>query len=182
MKNFLFLICLGLILGSCNNEKNDNKASEPIKVEGVPLAEVKLPFQLEKPYRDWQMGSNENVAAAMGALKNFVDKDFTAMAAIIGDSLEVRFDYLHAKMNHDSAVKFFVSSRPMFNDLTINMYDYESVISADKKDEWVTMWYKQKWTNEKGVADSMAVINDCKMKDGKLIELTEHIQHFPVKK
>ena len=85
-------------------------------------------------------------------------------------------------MSRDSAIKMFTAQRAIYNDLTINMYDYESVISADKKDEWVTIWYKQKWTNEKGVADSLAVINDIKMKDGKMIELDEHIQHYPVKK
>jgi hypothetical protein len=62
------------------------------------------------------------------------------------------------------------------------MNDYESVISADKKDEWVTIWYKQKWKDSKGVADSLSVINDIKMKDGKMIILNEMINHFPKKK
>ena len=62
------------------------------------------------------------------------------------------------------------------------MYDYVSVISADKKDEWVTMWYKQAWKNERGVADSVAVVDDCKMHNGKMIELDEKVQRYPAKK
>lgn len=183
MKQFIVIICLGVALAACNNTSTttagtDSTGAATVKTEG----DVKLPYQLEKPYKGWQIGSTENVVAAMTALKTFADKDFTAMAGTIGDSLDVRFDYYQAKMSRDSAIKMFTAQRAIYNDLTINMYDYESVISADKKDEWVTIWYKQKWTNEKGVADSLAVINDIKMKDGKMIELDEHIQHYMVKK
>ena len=72
--------------------------------------------------------------------------------------------------------------RPMYGDLTINMQDYESVISADKQVEYVTLWYKQAWKDEKGKADSMNVIDDCKMKNGKMISLDEKVQHYPAKK
>lgn len=183
MKQVIVIICLGIALAACNNTSTttagtDSTGAATVKTE----SDVKLPFSLEKPYKGWQIGSTENVVTAMSALKTFADKDFTAMAGTIGDSLDVRFDYYQAKMSRDSAIKMFTAQRAIYNDLTINMYDYESVISADKKDEWVTIWYKQKWTNEKGVADSLAVINDIKMKDGKMIELDEHIQHYPVKK
>lgn len=185
MKQFIVIICLGVALASCNNadkDKKDAELTEVKEVKGEPIAEVKMPFPLDSPYKNWQIGSTDNVVAAMNALKTFVDKDFTAMAATIGDSLEVRFDYYHAKLGHDSAMKMFTTQRDQYNDLKITMYDYESVISADKKDEWVTMWYKQTWKNKKGVPDSLAIINDCKMKNGRMIILDEHIQHYPVKK
>jgi hypothetical protein len=181
MKQFIVIICLGIALAACNN--TSTTATESTGATTVKSAEdVKLPFALERPYKNWQVGSIENVVAAMSALKTFVDKDFTTLAGIIGDSIEVKFDYYQAKMNRDSAMKMFIAQRAIYNDLTINMYDYESVISEDKKDEWVTIWYKQSWKNEKGVADSLAIIDDCKMKNGKMIELDEHIQHYPVKK
>ncbi len=34
------------------------------------------------------------------------------------------------------------------------MEDWESVISKDKKEEWVTLWYSQKWEDMKGKTDS----------------------------
>ena len=37
----------------------------------------------------------------------------------------------------------------MYKELKVNMYDYVSVISGDKSEEWVTLWYKQWWKNEK---------------------------------
>jgi hypothetical protein len=182
MKQFIAIICLGVALASCNNTATDKKDSETTAAKVETGSNAKLPFPLQSPYKNWQMGSTENVVASMGALKAFVDKDFAALAALTGDSLEVRFDYYHATLSRDSAMKMFASQRPMYNDLTITMYDYESVISADKKDEWVTLWYKQAWKNDKGVADSLNIIDDCKMKDGKMIELDEKVQHFPAKK
>jgi hypothetical protein len=62
------------------------------------------------------------------------------------------------------------------------MQDYVSVISEDKKDEWVTLWYKQTWKDEKGKVDSMYCADDCKIKNGKMIKLDEKVQHFPAKK
>ncbi|MBK6937535.1 MAG: hypothetical protein IPH18_12085 [Chitinophagaceae bacterium] len=176
------ITCLAILLASCNEAKKDDKATEPVKVEGVNIGEVQLPIPLEKPYRNWQIGSTDNVVAAMNSLKTFIDSDFTAMAATIGDSLYVDFDNYQSKMSRDSAVNMFKAMRPQFRDLKIAMYDYVSVISADKSEEWVTFWYKQWWKNDKGVADSMNVVNDVKLKNGKMIELDEKTSHFQAKK
>lgn len=182
MKQFIAFICLGITLGACNNPATDKKETATTAVKSETNALVKLPYQLSESYRNWQIGSTENVAAAMGTLKSFVDNDFTAMAALISDSLDVRFDHYQAKLSHDSAMSMFKAQRKMYKDLAITMYDYVSVISEDKKDEWVTIWYKQVWKNEKGIADSIAIVNDCKMKNGKMIILDEHIQHYQAKK
>ncbi len=182
MKQLIVITCLAVALASCNNAATKEAGSDSTGTKTASATEVTLPYKLEKPYKNWQIGSTENVAAAMGALKAFVDKDFAALGGLVGDSLEVKFDYFQGKFTRDSAVKMFTNHRTQYNDLTINMYDYESVISADKQDEWVTIWYKQSWKNEKGVADSLAIIDDCKMKGGKMIELDEHIQHYPAKK
>lgn len=179
MKSFFVILCLAVALTSCNNE--GNKTAEPAKTDDKTTSVVKLPFALAGPYNNWAMGSTENVAAAMSALKAYVDKDFTALAAAIGDSLELDFDYLQAKMSRDSAVKFFTAGRSMYNDLTITLYDYVSVISADKKAEWVTLWYKQSWKDAKGVADSMNVVNDIRLENGKMVELDEKTSHFQKK-
>ena len=66
--------------------------------------------------------------------------------------------------------------------MTVKMGDWESVISKDKKTEYVTMWYREIWTDKKGKTDSLAVIDDCKIVNGKIVELDEKIQHFPAKK
>lgn len=181
MRHLLSSALLLLLLAGCTEANKDTKETEAVKVEGVPIPEVKLPFELVRPYQNWQMGSKENVAAAMAGLKTFVDKDFAGLAAVTGDSVELTFDYFHAKLNRDSAMKFFMNERAKYTELSITMYDYESVISADKKSEWVTMWYKQVWKDAKGMTDSMNVVDDVRIKDGKMIELDEKVSHFPKK-
>lgn len=181
MRKLLLMACVALLLASCADATKDEKKTDAVKEETAPAAAVKLPFELARPYQNWQMGSTENVAAAMTGLKTFVDKDFTGLAAVTGDSLELVFDYLHIKLNRDSAVKFFMNERAKYSDIAITMYDYESVISADKNSEWVTLWYKQVTKDAKGVADSMNVVDDIRLKGGKMVELDEKVSHFPKK-
>ncbi|MBX9784160.1 MAG: hypothetical protein K2X48_12795 [Chitinophagaceae bacterium] len=178
MKQIFVLLCFAFAVISCNNENKESKAAAPATTDGAATTDVKLPFELAGPYRNWQIGSTENVAAAMAGLKAFVDNDFTALAAVTGDSLDLDFDLFQAKLSRDSAMKFFTNARGMYNDLKITMYDYVSVISADKKAEWVTIWYKQSWKDAKGVADSMNVVNDIRLEKGKMVELDEKTSHF----
>lgn len=91
------------------------------KVEGINIGEVQLPIPLEKPYRGWQIGSTENVVAAMNALKAYIDSDFTAFAALTGDSIELSFDNFQAKLSRDSAMKFFAADRPKYKDLAVRL-------------------------------------------------------------
>ena len=88
-------------------------------------------------------------------------------------------DYYRGKLPHDSLTSFLNGSYTDYNDVKIEMHDWESVISADKKEEWVTLWYKQKWVNPKGVADSANMINDAKIENGKIVIFGEYVQHFP---
>jgi hypothetical protein len=180
MKQLIVITCLAVAMASCNDSKTTSSGTDTSGTK--PAADVTLPFKLAEPYKNWQTGSNENVVAAMGGLKAFVDNDVAALAAALGDSVALRFDYYREKLPRDSAMKVFAAERAKYKDLVITMYDYESVISADKTEEYVTMWYKQNWKNDKGVGDSVSVVDDCKMKNGKMIELDEKVQHFPAKK
>lgn len=179
MKQILVFFCLAVVLTACNNA--DSKPAETATTEAPAAAEVKLPYTLSAPYKNWSIGSNENVATAMSGLKAFVDKDFTALAAMTGDSIALDFDHYQAKLSRDSAMKFFTDARNMYKELTITMHDYVSVISADKKMEWVTLWYKQNWVDTKGVADSANIINDIRMENGKMVQLDEKMSHFQKK-
>ncbi|MFY7840252.1 MAG: hypothetical protein ACOVP7_08240 [Lacibacter sp.] len=180
MKQILAFLCMALAITSCNNSQE--KTAETTTTDAPAAAEVTLPYTLSSPYHNWAIGSTENVAAAMAGLKAFVDKDSAALAASIGDSLELNFDLLQTKLSRDSAMKFFADARKMYNDLKVVMHDYVSVISADKKTEWVTIWYTQSWKDAKGVADSVQVVNDIRMSNGKMVELDEKSSRFQKKK
>ena len=180
MKQIFLAACLVFALAACNSETKDaGTADKPAEVSG---AKTEYPFTPPTPYRGWQMGSEQNTVVAMNALKGWADKDFAKLEANIGDSLEFTADGFKAKMSKDSTMNFFKTDRQKYADVTITMFDWESVISADKKTEYVTLWYKQAWTDAKGAKDSLNVIDDCKIANGKMTELDEKIQHFPAKK
>ena len=182
MKQFIVFFCLAFMFTACNNA--ETKSADAATTDAAPAAaaEVTLPYTLSAPHKGWSIGNNENVAAAMAGLKAFVDKDYAALAAGTGDSIQLDFDYYQAKLSRDSAMKFFTDARNMYSDLTVTMHDYVSVISADKKTEWVTLWYKQNWKDAKGVADSANVVNDIRMENGKMVQLDEKMSHFQKKK
>ncbi len=180
MKQVLLMACTVFLLAACNNETKD--APKEVSENAATAAAVTLPYTPEKPYRNWQMGSEQNTLLAMTALKSWENKDYAGLTATLGDSVEIRVDGYNAKLSRDSAESFFKTARENYAEVTITMYDWESVISADKKDEYVTMWYKQSWTDNKGQKDSVNVVDDCKIANGKLIELDEKVQRFPVKK
>ena len=86
------------------------------------------------------------------------------------------------KLSKDSLKAIFVSSWKDRASLKVDMHDFESVISKDKKEEYVTLWYTEINTDKKGKMDSVAIINDLKISNGKIVSLDEAIRHFPIKK
>ncbi len=180
MKQIFLVASLAFALAACNSETKDAGTTEkPADASG---AKIEYPYTPAMPYRGWKIGSEQNTVVAMNALKGWADKDYAKLEANIGDSLDMTMDGFKAKMSKDSAMNFMKTEREKYTDVTITMYDWESVISADKKHEYVTLWYKQVWTDMKGVKDSLSVVDDCKIENGKMIELDEKIQRFPAKK
>jgi len=90
---------------------------------------------------------------------------------------------MHTYVSNDSLKKILTHQRADYKSITVKMGDWESVISADKKEEWVTLWYKQIQTDAKGHTDSLGVVDDAQIKNGKIVILDEKIQHLgPPKK
>jgi hypothetical protein len=62
------------------------------------------------------------------------------------------------------------------------MEDYEAVQSKDKKDEWVSLWYKAVNTDKKGKVDSVFKMFDLKIENGKIAVLDQKQRRYPAKK
>lgn len=188
MKKLFFISVTALFVMSCNN--SDNTAAKPgdtskTAFQTLPdtkTAELDYPYKLDQPYQNWQAGDQKHAVTAMKSLKNFETGDVAACMTGFGDSVDVRFDNYRAKLSNDSLKKQFTEQRAGYASLTIKMDDWESTISSDKKTEWVTMWYKEIWTDKKGKTDSLAVVDDCKIMNGKVVVLDEKIQHYPAAK
>ncbi len=185
MKRLFLFACTALMAAGCNNssDSKDTKTTDSAgKAAPATAAKMDYPYTLDEPYKNWQPGDQQHAVTVMKSLKAFETGDIAACMAGFGDSVDVRFDGYRARLSHDSLMKQFTAQRANYASIVIKMGDWESVISEDKKEQWVTMWYKQVETDKKGKVDSMSVVDDAKIENGKIVLLDEKIQHYPAKK
>jgi len=187
MKKILLISSLAIFALACNN----NDAKDAKTGDSTKMAEIKpdakavpdMPFPLDHPYENWQTGDPQHAVTVMKSLKAFVDGDINTCMEAFGDSVRVGFDNFQAKLSKDSLKASFTQWRAMTASTVIKMDDWESVISSDKKNEWVTLWYKEIHTDKKGNVDSIGVVDDCKIMNGKIVVLDEKTQKLgPAKK
>ena len=178
MKKFLVMAGLASLLASCGNNATKEESAAPAEKKEA-AAKIEYPYTLDEPYANWQPGDQQHVVTVMKALKGFETGDIAACVAGFADSVDLRFDQYRAKLSNDSLKTFFANERGKYSDVKIKMGDWESVISEDKKQEYVTLWYMQSWTDKSGKTDSVSVINDCKIVNGKIAMLDEKMQRFP---
>lgn len=172
LKQLVLVFVSGALMMSCNNAGSSTKdATADTSATAVSTATVNYPYTIDHPDY-WEKGSTQNTLNALNALKAWENKDMDASMKYFADSVRVQFDGFDKKISNDS-LRAMIAPPPGI-DNTVKMQDWESVISKDKKDEYVTVWYRQYTKNAKGEQDSVDVINDLKMKDGKIIGLDEY--------
>lgn len=184
MKKTILFAFVAVVAFSCNNEKSDTPAatSDTTKTEVSATTQLDYPYQLDKPYQDWQPGDQKHAVMVMKMLKAWETNNLTECVSYFGDSLDISLDMYHQVLPHDSIINVLNMSWADMTSIKVKMQDWESVISKDKKNEWVTLWYKQTWVDKKGKADSLQVINDAKIVNGKISVFDEKIQHYPAVK
>lgn len=189
MKKILLISCVALFaLGCTNNDTKDAKGGDTTKMADAKMADGKMaipemPYTLDQPYANWQPGDPQHALTVMKGLKAFENGDINACMEAFGDSIRVAFDNYQAKLSKDSLKANFTQQRAMYSAVKIKMDDWESVISADKKIQFVTLWYKEYHTDKKGNVDSLGVVDDLKIENGKAVMLDEKTQKLgPPKK
>jgi hypothetical protein len=178
MKNVSFAIMLCMLLFvACKQteEKTETTAA-------APAALPEFAYTIDHPADNWVPGNLENVATVLKGLKAWENNDIDASLVSFADSVLVEFDGYEAKLGKDSLKAFMTSGRGQYKNVQIKMSDWESVISKDKKDEFVSLWYKQITTDNNGKVDSVEVMNDVKMENGKVISLNEKLRRYGTKK
>jgi hypothetical protein len=176
MRKFLTLCLLVYASMGCNSSADKTSGKDSTTNSGDAYA-----YTIKTP-DNWGIGSSKNTHIALNALKAFEDNKIDESAAYFADTVYWKSDYMEAKLGKDSLKALLTVGRNEFSTIKITMEDFESVISKDKKDEWVTVWYKQVTTDKNGKTDSVAVVNDLKIENGKIARLDEALRHFKVKK
>ncbi len=172
-KTLLILLSGGITITSCNNASTP--ANETTKdTSAIVVAQpMDYPYKIDKP-DNWDMGSQQNTMNALKALKAWETRNYEESVKYFADSVQLRFDAYEKKVSNDTLKAIFNRDASNLKSAVVKMEDWESVISKDKKTEYVTLWYRQYTENNEGKKDSVDVINDIKMKDGKIIGLDEY--------
>lgn len=175
MKKLFAVFLGGVIFISCN----DKSASANEATKDSSATQASTPPKMNYPYTidhpdNWEAGSTQNTFNALSALKAFENGNVDESVKYFGDSVRLQFDGMDQKVSKDTLRAMFTDSRKSSKSMSIKMYDWESVISKDKKDEYVTLWYREYWEDMKGKKDSADQVNDLKMKDGKIIGLDQY--------
>ncbi|MBY0479399.1 MAG: hypothetical protein K2Q24_17260 [Chitinophagaceae bacterium] len=179
-KMFMAVAVAGLFFTACNNNPASNAATDAVTAPEEKIDFAYLP--MNNPPDNWEMGNLKNAALVLKSLKAYETGDIEGSLAPFADSVWWSFDYVDQKFSKDSLRAMFTEAWKNTASVKIVMNDYESVISKDKKDEWVTLWYKQITTDKKGKVDSISVVDDIKIENGKITVLDEKSRKFPVPK
>lgn len=178
----LLVFFFAAALFACNS--SETKTAEEVKPGETKVASLSvndLPYAV-KEWADWQPGNMEHAKMAMQSLKDFQEGNIEASLKYFADSIELRFDDVNGKFSKDSVLKMFTKFRSMSKTIDIQMDDFESVKSKDGKQEYVSLWYKQKWQDQRGNWDSVICMDDMKIVEGKIATLDEKTRRFPKKK
>ncbi|MBL0884210.1 MAG: hypothetical protein IBJ16_12855 [Chitinophagaceae bacterium] len=171
MRKLFTVALMATIIFSCKNAEEKKEVA----------TDVTYPYSLEKP-DNWDIGSKENTLLVMNAFKAFEDNKVEDCLSYFADTVKWRADYMDQTFVKDSLRTAITNLRNSMQAIQVKMADFESVISKDKKDEWVTLWYTEIVTDKTGKKDSLAMVSDIKVSKGKIVELNESIRHFPTKK
>jgi len=114
-------------------------------------------------------------------LKDFENWNIEACMKSFADSVRLQFDELDQKLPRDSVQKMFTADRSNLKSMKIDMHDFETVKSTATGKQYVSLWYVQKWEDLKGAMDSVSVMDDLEIKDGKIISIDEKRRRFPKK-
>ncbi|CAN5723255.1 hypothetical protein BH11BAC3_BH11BAC3_38150 [soil metagenome] len=177
-------IMLVLFVMSCNNNAASNSKvdADSTGTKVAPAQNIEYAYMLPEPYEDWQPGNKIHAANVMNSLKAYENGDIDACIAAFGDTVVLRFDGYRNRVSKDSLKTIFSNSRAQLASEKIYMDDWESVVSKDGKTEYVTLWYKQVTTTKKGVTDSLTMVDDLKIEEGKIVAIDQKIQHYPMGK
>ena len=174
MKKILIIFLgMGAIVGCNSKSSSTNEATADSTTAQSGIEKPAYPYTIDKP-DNWKIGSSANTLTALTALKAFEEGNIEKSLTQFGDSVQLQFDGLDDTLSNDSLKAMFTRLRSNFKTFNVKMSDWESVVSKDGKEEWVTIWYKQIWEDNKGTKDSADYIDDLRLKNGKIIRLDEY--------
>jgi hypothetical protein len=169
---------LSVIFMGCMNEV---KKEEP-KTDSVAKKETLVYPYTAKYSLNWQPGDEKYAVLALTAFKKYVDGDVKGSFAYFADSIEFIADKFYFRGKKDSLEAMMTPMRAELASMSVQPDTWLTTYYPDKNDTWVTVWSTQKWTDKKGKMDSIYIVDDILIKDGKIAVIDEKQRQYPVAK
>lgn len=178
MKKSVLIFFATAIIAGCD--------SKPVSTETAAVAEVEKIDYAYLPANhapdNWESGDQKNIAIVLKSLKAFEMGNVDASLEAFADSVEFAADGIDRKFSKAELKAQFSEAWANMSGMKIQMDDYETVVSKDKKNNWVSLWYKQIMTGKSGKVDSVYCMNDIKIENGKITVLDEKTRKYPASK
>lgn len=179
MKKVIFLLMVIISIVSCDQNSATTKTDSTDSTANSTDS-INYPYTIKNP-DTWETGDRQHTLNVLKSLKAYEIGNIDESVSYFGDSVTIRFDELDQKVSNDSLKSMFKKWRGMNRNVWIEMHDWESVKSKVKKEEYVSLWYKQVWEDNNGKKDSLSIMDDLKIVNGKIVELDEKSRKFPKK-
>jgi hypothetical protein len=129
---------------------------------------------------NWQPGDEKNALMVLNCLKNYVAGDLRATLKDFSDTTEFVADNFHFRGPKDSLAILLGQTRSEMVRLSKDFDSWMTTYYPDKNDTWVTLWYKETWTDKKGKTDSLFYTDDVLIKNGKIVLYDEKQRRPPL--
>jgi hypothetical protein len=164
-----------IIIFGCNSGPNQEAAKTDSTVKKETL---NYPFT-PKYSLNWVPGDEKNAVLVLNSFKKYIDGDVKGAFAYFADSIEFIADKFHYAGKKDSLESIMTPMRAESRFMSLQPDAWITTYYPDKNDTWVTIWSTQKWTDKKGKMDSVYLVDDVLVKDGKIVQIDEKQRLFP---
>ncbi len=175
MQKLLFVFCLALFAMACNNEKKETAENK----EGAGAKQT-VSFSMPIAYSSsWEIGNPEYAAMIVkGSWKDWQDNKLGDMKSWVADTITAFLSDNVMVNGIDSLAARWNRGRATYTTVIDTVHAAISLVSTDKKENWVTVWAKEINTLADGKKDTTEVMETWRInKDGKADFLLQYDRH-----
>ena len=168
MRKIFLCFSSAVFLLSCNNEKEKTEAT----TETAAVAEkstVELPYKASYSSNFTTDVSDADLKMVLTTYKDWSSGNFDGLAGAMSDSVDYDAnDGKSMRLPKAELLKLWTTYRDSMSSVTIEMYAWQKMYAADKKEGHVVTWYKEIDTYKNGKVDSATYHDINGIKDGKI--------------
>ena len=164
MKKMLFAVFVFAMIAACSNEKKkDDKTGDDKKMSD----NISLPYKAD--YSDFKMGDPKYTKMVLDFYKIFEENRMDDGKAILADTVAVSFADGNKFMGTaDSLIALGKQVRGSYSAYKITIDACMAVHANDKNEDWVLIWDRSYFTDQKGKSDSLGGHAYWQIKNGKI--------------